>query len=222
MNEDLDLEKMFSEHDESKSELLDIKKVIEDLEKEETKAQLQTLKYTNTPTASMSSIDLENLKDQAIIAEPDRLEVVAITTKIHSFDKPVFITMPGSKVYTIFGKVPTLRTPEISTENIEIHIMSDEEIAYSAYSDIDVDDFMEMDDYISMPPEGVFVICGKNFGTRKLDALASILLKLNTKRIIVQKYSYNKNNRSTQWVPKYNKQMTKLEHHIYKFLRNND
>ncbi len=198
--------------------LWDLKKVIEDLEKQQSvgPAQQQLLKL------NMSSTDLENIKDQAIIAEPDRSEIIAITTKIHSFDKPVFITMPGSKVYTIFGKIPTSRTPEISTENIEIHIMNDEEIAYSVYSDVDIDDFMEMDVYMSMPPDGVFVICGKNFGTRKLDALASILLKLDTKRIIVQKYSYNENNRSAQWVPKYNKQMTKLEHHIYKFLRNNE
>lgn len=197
--------------------LLDLKTVIEDLEKQ----QIAANGLTQPLQKYSMSAELEDIK-KSIVSEPDRSEVIAITTKIHSFDKPVFVTLPRSKVYTIFGKVPTLRTPEISTENIEIHIMNDEEMAYSVYSDVDIDDFMEMDDYISMPPEGVFVICGKNFGTRKLDALASILLKLDSKRIIVQKYSYNKNNRSAQWVPKYNKQMTKLEHHIYKFLRNND
>ncbi len=197
--------------------LLDLKTVIEDLEKQ----QIAANGLTQPLQKYSMSAELEDIK-KSIVSEPDRSEVIAITTKIHSFDKPVFVTLPRSKVYTIFGKVPTLRTPEISTENIEIHIMNNEEMAYSVYSDVDIDDFMEMDDYMSMPPEGVFVICGKNFGTRKLDALASILLKLDSKRIIVQKYSYNKNNRSAQWVPKYNKQMTKLEHHIYKFLRNND
>ncbi|MEE9437933.1 MAG: hypothetical protein V3V14_02965 [Saprospiraceae bacterium] len=197
--------------------LLDLKTVIEDLEKQ----QIAANGLTQPLQKYSMSAELEDIK-KSIVSEPDRSEVIAITTKIHSFDKPVFVTLPRSKVYTIFGKVPTLRTPEISTENIEIHIMNNEEMAYSVYSDVDIDDFMEMDDYMSMPPEGVFVICGKNFGTRKLDALASILLKLDSKRIIVQKYSYNKNNRSAQWVPKHNKQMTKLEHHIYKFLRNND
>jgi hypothetical protein len=200
-------------------QLLDIQKVIEDLEKQQKVGPVQQQQKLSMSSASAT-------KDQAIITEPNRSEVIAITTKIHSFDKPVFVTMPGSKVYTILGKVPTLRTPEVSAKNIEIHIMNDEEIAYSVYLDVDPDNdpdsFMGIDEYASMPTDGVFVICGKFFGTRKLDALASILLKLDIKQIIVQKYSYNKNNKSAQWVPEYNKQITKLEHHIYKFLRNND
>ncbi len=219
MSEKFDLENMPNKHDSSK-ELLDIKKVIKELETQQTKAQLASQK-----SISMSSqkMDIENLKDPAIIAEPDRSEVIVITTKIHSFDKPVFVTMPKSKVYTILGKIPTLRIPQISTENIEIHIMNDEEIAYSIHSeDYDEEDFYFGGDDIESMPEGIFIICGKNFGTRKLDALASILLKLNLKRIIVQKYSYSKNNKSTQWVPEHNKQVTKLEHHIYKILRNNE
>jgi hypothetical protein len=218
MSEQFDLEKMLNEHDKNKDEILDLRKIIEDLEKQRTKPQLQTLQKISMSTKQVSLEDIE----KCIITEPTKSEIIVMTTKIHSFDKPVFITMPGSKVYNILGKVPTLRTPEISAEDREIHIMNDEEMAYSVHSDIDLDDFMDIDEPESMPSEVVFVICGKFFGTRKLDALASILLKLDVKQIIIQKYSYNKNSKGAQWVPKHNEQVTKLEHHIHKFLRNNE
>jgi hypothetical protein len=218
MNEDL--EKKCEEIQKNNDDLLDIKKIIEDLEKRQAPSRnpSQQLQKVSMAAKLLNTEDIE----KCVLTEPTRSEVTTITTKIHSFDKPVFITMPGSKVYTIFGKIPTIRTPEISAEDMEIHIMNDKEMAYSVYSDLDIDDFADISEYKSMPPDGVFVICGKNFGTRKLDALASILLKLDVNQIIVQKYSYNKNNKSAQWVPEYNKQMTKLEHYIYKFLRKND
>ncbi len=159
------------------------------------------------------------------IVEPTKAEILSITTKIHSFDKPVFITLPGCKVFTIFGKTPILRIPEVTTESIEMHVINDDELGYSTpqYNSEEKDFGISFDDKGSIPLQrfSIFVVCGKKFGTRKLDALASILLKLNAPQIIVQKYSYNKNNKSAQWVPEYNKKITKLEHHIHKFLRNN-
>jgi hypothetical protein len=171
MNEDL--EKKCEEIQKNNDDLLDIKKIIEDLEKRQAPSRnpSQQLQKVSMAAKLLNTEDIE----KCVLTEPTRSEVTTITTKIHSFDKPVFITMPGSKVYTIFGKIPTIRTPEISAEDMEIHIMNDKEMAYSVYSDLDIDDFADISEYKSMPPDGVFVICGKNFGTRKLDALASIL-----------------------------------------------
>lgn len=163
---------------------------------------------------------------QSSFIEPSKPEILSITTKIHSFDKPVFIALSGSKVYTLFGKVPVLRMPEVSTKDIEMHVMNDEEIGYSMPQHTLEENYcsslFDDDGDISALSPTIFVVCGKKFGTRKLDALASILLKLDAPQIIVQKYSYNKNNKSAQWVPEYNKQITKLEHYIHKFLRNNE
>lgn len=210
-------------------------RMIEDLERQTTiPVSMPPKNLTTSPNqhSSVSGTLVSGPKEsiglkQSPIIEPSKPEILSITTKIHSFDKPVFIALSGSKVYTLFGKVPVLRTPEVSTKDIEMHVINDEEIGYSIpqYISEEEDEYgilFDDSESISAPSSTIFVVCGKNFGTRKLDALASILLKLDAPQIIVQKYSYNKNNKSAQWVPKYNKQITKLEHYIHKFLRNNE
>jgi len=166
----------------------------------------------------------EEKQKECIVKEATRLEVRTINTKIHSFDKPVFITYPGYKVYSLIGKTPVLRIPEVSTQDTEMHIINDKELVYSVPSipEKDHGPLSTRPYFHSSSEDGVFVICGKFFGTRNLDALASILLKINPYKILVQKYTSDKNNKGAHWVPEYNKQVTKLEHNINKFLRNND
>ena len=203
-------------HDHGK---LELEKIIRELETQATTGN-QKCNMSGTTFASNPEPD-EELKKSPFIMEPSQPEVMVVTTKIHSFDKPVFMTLPKSKVYTILGSIPVLRTPEVSTNYVEMHVINDDEIGYS----IPHSNLEEEDDYgfvIDDCDMSIYVVCGKKFGTRKLDALASILLKLNAQQIIVQKYSYNKNKKSTQWVAEYNKKVTKLEHHIHKFLRNDD
>jgi hypothetical protein len=196
---------------------LDLQDFLETLENRQPKGiKLPTTRILKT----ISQIETEkDPLEKCTMAMPTRLEVKTINTKIHSFDKPVFITTPTYKVYTLIGKTPTLRIPEISTSHTEIHIINDDELVYSIpITNTEDPDFYDV--YTS--EDGVFVICGKNFGTRNLDALASILLKINPYKILVQKYLYDKKNKGAHWVTEYNKQVTKLEHNINKFLRNDD
>jgi hypothetical protein len=206
---------------------LDLQKMLSELETQATADAInatQKVSMTGTANGPYPESD-EDIKKSPFIA-PAQPEVLALTTKIHSFDKPVFMTLPKSKVYTIFGDVPVLRTPEVSTNYVEMHVINDDEMGYcipqSSLEDNDYGIIFDDGGTMSMLHLSVYVVCGKKFGTRKLEALASILLKLNAQQIIVQKYSYNKSNRSAQWVPEYNKKVTKLEHHIHKFLRNDD
>ena len=201
---------------------LDLQKMISDLESQTAAAINQTpqkASMTGTWKSGPGGPDPDEEIKKSSIMEPPRPEIMTTTTKIHSFDKPVFITLPGCKVYTIFGNVPALRTPEVSAESVEMHVINDDELGYSIlqpkFEENGQGIFWADTDRLS-----ISVVCGKKFGTRKLDALASILLKLNAHQIIVQKYSYNKSNKSAQWVPEYNRQVTKLEHHIHQFLRN--
>lgn len=233
MNEELDLEKMLNDHDKS-NDILDLQKMLKELETQGAADAINATQKSSMATSTVASWTGpggpqpdEELKKSPFIMEPSKPEVVSITTKIHSFDKPVFMTLPKSKVYTILGNIPVLRTPEVSTHYTEMHVINDDELGYS----IPHNDDLEDDDYgiifddggsMSMLHLSIYVVCGRKFGTRKLDALASILLKLNAQQIIVQKYTHDKSNRRTQWVPEYNKKVTKLEHHIHKFLRNNE
>ncbi|KYK22751.1 hypothetical protein AYK24_00555 [Thermoplasmatales archaeon SG8-52-4] len=148
--------------------------------------------------------ELENLKN-SIIAQPSYPEILSTTTRINNYHSPVFIAPTGSKMYTILGRTPVMRRPEITSNDIEIHIIEDEEVCYCTNQ-----------------LWTVFVVCGKKFGTRKLDALASILLKIDSPNIIVQKYTRDKNYKNTQWVSEYNKSISKLEKYIYEILRSNE
>jgi hypothetical protein len=201
---------------------LELQKIINELE---IQATTGNQKCSMSGTYASNPEPDEELKKSPFL-EPTKPEIMILTTKIHSFDKPVFMTLPKSKVYTILGNIPVLRTPEVSTDYVEMHVINDDELGYSIpHNDLEDDDYgiiFEDGGSMSMLHLAIYVVCGKKFGTRKLDALASILLKLNAQQIIVQKYRHDKNNRLTQWVPEYNKKVTKLEHHIHKFLRNDE
>lgn len=155
-------------------------------------------------------------------ARPTQAEILSITTKLYDFYAPVFVTPPDNKVYTILGKTPVQRAPEIKSNDIQIHILRDPEICYCVNNTAPEEElFFSESKYPELSPGTIFVICGKKFGKRKLDALASILLKINAPNIIVQKYARDKSNRNTLWVLEYNKQISKLEKHIHEILRSN-
>lgn len=192
---------------------------------------IRNLNFSDTSQKNIWSGTTTNLPKnktgtRELVIPPTIPEILSVTTKIHSFNKPVFITLPGHKMYTLIGKTPTKRIPEISSNTIEIHIIGDKEIGYSLppqdSEEVDYGILFDTHDSAFLQSNTVFVVCGKKFGTRKLDVLASILLKLNTSKIVVQKYFFNKDNKNVQWISNYNKKITKLEHYIDKFLRTNE
>jgi len=221
---------MPSQEERDNQEEFELENIIKSLEDVEHGRISSKISASTSFINQMQKINLSDMAgtermDDLITARPSYPEVLSITTRINNYHSPVFITPPGGKMYTILGRIPVIRLPEITSNDIEIHIIDDEEVCYCTNFDRTVDPLYYVhpgDKAETFQLETVFVVCGKKFGTRKLDALASILLKVDSPNIIVQKYTRDKNHKNTQWVTDYNKSISKLEKHIYEILRSNE
>jgi hypothetical protein len=166
----------------------------------------------------------DETKEDMLAKKPSRPQINVVTVKINSFEQPVFLTEGRMNVYSLIGKTPTKRIPEVESTLMQLHVIADKEIVYALPQYNEEERgwaktlFYEGE---SNHYGSVFVICGKKFGTRKLDALASILLKLSPASIILQKYMYNRDTKNTRWVEQYNKKVTELENFVDTYLRKN-
>lgn len=155
--------------------------------------------YHNAYTARASSPTvLSSPKDK-------QFRIYFDNTKLNGHEKPLFLTQTGGKAFSIKGTSVVKKEEVANFSSAKLYTVEDDEIVYSLES---------------LYNHHIFVTCGKNFGTRELNTLASILLKLEDRNTMlhVQTFIRKCSDKKTQWVPSYNKKIKKLKETINQIL----
>ena len=99
-------------------------------------------------------------------SESRQFEIYFDNTTLTNSEKPLFLIREMGKAFSIKGTSVVSKEEVANFSSAKLFIVEDDEIVYSIES---------------IYNNHIFVTCGKNFGTRELNTLASILLKLGDK-----------------------------------------